>query len=181
MFYYLQCKTEKTKEQQRKVEDALLQCMQQKLLEDVTIVELCQKAGITRRIFYRLYSNKLGALVGLLDHTIGQFVKSQEQFDRIRLVAVLSFVKEHHLLFDCIIKNGLSELYQERLQCYVMENDHLKGKLGYFDKYDGYSVLLFNLSGMMGLLVNWHRNGYDKSINEMADLIVRLLAKPTLQ
>lgn len=104
-FIICNAKRKKNKERQRKVEDALLRCMQQKL-EGVTIVELCQKAGITKRIFYRLYSNKLGAFVGLLDHTIGQFVKSQECFDRIRLVAVLSFVKEQHLLFDCIIKTA---------------------------------------------------------------------------
>jgi hypothetical protein len=30
----------------------------------------------------------------------------------------------------------------------------------------------------MGLVINWHRNGYDKSIEELAELIVRLMAKP---
>lgn len=178
MQYYLTCKTEKTREQQQRVERALLDSMKERLLEDITIVELCRKADISRRIFYRLYANKQGTLVALIDHIIGDFVKSQEQFDRIRLVAVLGFIKEQAELFECIIKNGLSELYQERLLCYVMENDHLKMKLGYQDKWDGYSVLLFNLSGMMGLLINWHRNGYDKTIAEMADLVVRLLAKP---
>lgn len=180
MQYYLSCKTEKTREQQRKLERALLESMKECLLEEITIVELCKKAGITRRIFYRLYANKQGALIGLIDHVIGDFVKSQECFDRIRLVAVLGFIKEQSELFECVIKNGLSELYQERLLCYVMENEHLKMKLGFQDKYDGNSVLLFNLSGMMGLLIQWHRNGYDKTISEMADLVVRLLAKPII-
>ena len=38
-------------------------------------VDLCEKACVTRRIFYRHYSNKLGTLQALLDHRVGEFVK----------------------------------------------------------------------------------------------------------
>ena len=61
---------------------------------------------------------------------------------------------------------------------YVMENDHLKTKLGLYDVEDGYSVLYFNLSGLIGLVINWHKNGYNKSIEDLAELIARLMAKP---
>lgn len=177
---YVKNVTKKAKEQQISIESALFECLKNRMFEDITVVDLCEKAGVTRRVFYRLYQNKLGALQGLLDHTIGEFVKSQEKFDRIRLVSVLEFVKEQRDLFDCIIKNGLSELYQDRLLIYVLENDHLKEKLGFSDVYDGHSVLLFNLSGMMGLLIYWHQTDYEKTIQEMANLIVRLLAKPII-
>jgi AcrR family transcriptional regulator len=175
---YVISKTEKGRNQQYEIENALLEYMQTRLFEDITVVDLCEKACVTRRIFYRHYSNKLGTLQALLDHRVGEFVKAQEKFDRIRLVAVLGFMKEQDELLSAIIKNGFSELFLERLLVYVLENEHLKMKLGYHDIKDGYSVLYFNLSGLMGLVINWHRNGYDKSIEELAELIVRLMAKP---
>ena len=178
---YIDSKTEKGKIQQTQIENALLNYMKNRYFEDITVVDLCEKANVTRKIFYRHYSNKLGTLQALIDHRVGKFVKSQEKFDRIRLVEVLKFMKEQDDLLAAIVKNSFSELFLERLLVYVMENDHLKRKLGLHDIEDGYSVLFFNLSGMMGLVINWHKNKYDKSIEDLAELIVRLMAKPKIK
>ena len=175
---YIESKTEKGRVQQYNIENALLSLMTNRYFEDITVVDLCEKADITRRIFYRHYQNKLDAFQALLDHRVGEFVKSQKKFDRIRLVAVLGFMKEQDELLKVIVKNGFSELFLERILEYVMENDHLKTKLGLHDVEDGYSVLYFNLSGLIGLVINWHKNGYDKSIEDLAELIARLMAKP---
>ena len=178
---YTVSKTEKGRLQQHRIEKALLDYMKNRYFEDITVVDICEKADVTRRIFYRHYSNKLGALQALLDHRVGEFVKGQEKFDRIRLIAVLEFMKNQDELLSAIVRNGFSELFVERILGYVMENDHLKTKLGLQDVEDGYSVLYFNLSGLMGLVFNWHKNKYDKSIVELSELIVRLMAKPKLK
>ena len=60
------------------------------------------------------------------------------------------------------------------------ENEDLKKKFGLYDAKDGYSVLYFNLSGLMGLITIWHKNNYDKTVSEMAELVVRLMAKPII-
>ena len=171
-------KTEKGRLQQNMIENALLEYMKTRFFEDITVVDLCEKAEVTRRIFYRHYSNKLGALQALLDHRVGEFVKAQEKFDRIRLVAFLEFMKEEKELLSAIYKNGFNELFLERVLVYLMENEDLKKKFGLYDAKDGYSVLYFNLSGLMGLITIWHKNNYDKSVPEMAELVVRLMAKP---
>ena len=171
-------KTEKGYLQQRKIEDALFEYMKQRFFEDITVVDICEKAEVTRRIFYRHYSNKLGALQAMLDHRVGDFVKTQENKDRIRLVAFLKFMKEQRELLSVIYKNGFNELFLERILVYLMENEDLRKKFGLYDAHDGYAVLYFNLSGLMGLINIWHKNGYDKTLDEMEKLVVRLMAKP---
>ena len=89
---YVVSRTEKGRIQQYRIENALLEYMKTRFFEDITVVDICEKADVTRRIFYRHYSNKLGALQALLDHRVGEFVKGQEKFDRIRLIAVLEFM-----------------------------------------------------------------------------------------
>ena len=171
-------KTEKGRLQQNMIENALLEYMKARFFEDITVVDLCEKAEVTRRIFYRHYSNKLGALQALLDHRVGEFVKTQEKYDRIRLVAFLAFMKEQKELLSVIYKNGFNELFLERILVYLMDNEDLRKKFGLYDAHDGYAVLYFNLSGLMGLINIWHKNGYDKSLEEMEKLVVRLMAKP---
>ena len=67
---YRKCSTEVSVQNQQKVTTALLKLMQETLYEDITVSSLCQCAGITRRIFYHLFSNKTDALYALIDHVI---------------------------------------------------------------------------------------------------------------
>lgn len=67
---YRKCSTEVSAQNQRKVTASLLKLMQETPYEDITVSSLCQCAGITRRIFYHLFSNKTDALYALIDNVI---------------------------------------------------------------------------------------------------------------
>ena len=67
---YRKCSTEISVQNQRKVTAGLLELMRETPYEDITVSSLCQCAGITRRIFYHLFSNKTDALYALIDHVI---------------------------------------------------------------------------------------------------------------
>ena len=67
---YRKCSTEISVQNQRKVTAGLLELMRETPYEDITVSSLCQCAGITRRIFYHLFSNKTDALYALIDNVI---------------------------------------------------------------------------------------------------------------
>ena len=67
---YTLCTTEKTALQQRQFEQAFLEYSLEVPYDDITISELCRRAGLSRRIFYRLFERKADVLYALLDHTM---------------------------------------------------------------------------------------------------------------
>ena len=67
---YLKCVTEKTANQQKCFEDALLGLMRDVEFDKISVVEICEAAGITRRIFYRLFETKYDCLISAIDHKL---------------------------------------------------------------------------------------------------------------
>ena len=67
---YRKCATEVSVRNQHSVTAGLLELMQKIPYEDITVTQICQSAGVTRRTFYHLFSNKTDALHALIDQTI---------------------------------------------------------------------------------------------------------------
>ena len=60
---YKLCKTEQSAMRQRQLEQGLLQLMQTKRYEEISISDLCQRMGMPRKTFYR-YFDGIGASAG---------------------------------------------------------------------------------------------------------------------
>ena len=67
---YRKCTTERSARNQRLLENTLLELMLKMPYEEITATRICEEAGISRRIFYHLFTNKLDALYSLIDHRI---------------------------------------------------------------------------------------------------------------
>ena len=70
---YKLCKTEQSAKRQKLLEKGLLEAMHSQCYEDISVSDLCQKMGISRKSFYRYFSGKEGALEALLEHTLMEF------------------------------------------------------------------------------------------------------------
>ena len=51
------CTTEKTAARQRWIENGLLELMLEKRFEDISVTELCDHLSLSRRSFYRYFSD----------------------------------------------------------------------------------------------------------------------------
>ena len=76
---YKICQTEQSIRRQRELEAGLLKMLQKRRYEDISVSDLCGELQIPRKSFYRYFSNKDGALMALLDHTLMEFEQSQGQ------------------------------------------------------------------------------------------------------
>ena len=67
---YTLCVTEKTAQQQQIFEQTFLQMMLESYYDEITISDLCRRAGLSRKIFYRLYEKKADILYSMIDRAL---------------------------------------------------------------------------------------------------------------
>lgn len=178
---YRKCVTEISVQHQRQVEAALLELMQKTPYEDVSVTQLCQAAGLSRRVFYHLFTNKAAALYALIDHTI---LGAESYHPEIPDQALRFFLywKAQKQLLDALQDNGMTGLLLERMMGITMDEDYdVRHWLRAHDWETGQDILIFNLCGVMGMTFNWYLTGFRKTPEEMAALLVRLMRAPSAE
>lgn len=175
---YRKCATEISVQHQRQVAESLLNLMRKMPYEDITVTQLCQTAGVSRRVFYHLFSNKQGALHALVDHKIlGIESESPEITDEN--LRFFIYWKNQKEFLDALSENGLSGLLLERLINKVLEEDY--DVLDWL-RHNGWAdnskeILIFGLSGLIGLVYSWYFSGFQQKPEELAAMVDKL-ARP---
>lgn len=175
---YRKCVTEASVQHQKQIEESLLQLMGKLPYDEITVTQLCQAAGVTRRVFYHLFSNKTGALYALIDHSILNIDSYRRDIpsDALRFFC---YWKDQEALLDALSENGISGLLLERMIESVMNEDY---DVRYWLKARGWEnetdILIFYLTGFMGLVHRWYYSGFRESPEEMAALMEKLLTRP---
>lgn len=172
---YRKCTTEISVRHQKQVTESLLELMGKMPYEDITVTQLCQTAGVTRRIFYHLFSNKTGALHALVDHKILD-IQSYGKEIPDEMCRFFCYWKAQKAFLDALAENGMSGLLLERMINNVLTEDY---DVRYWLHRHGWSedsmeVIIFGLSGLMGLVYSWYYSGYRKSPEEMAALMEKM-------
>lgn len=181
---YKLCKTEQSAERQRELEQKLVELMNLYRYEEISVSDFCAFAGIPRKAFYRYFSSKDGALYALLDHTmleyeayrapnVGREAKSLLQ----DMECFFTFWKKQKLLLDALEHSGLSGILMERAINNVT-GVQLKNLLPEENARFREHVIRFSVCGIMIMMVNWHHDGYQESVHEMAQIAMRLVSQP---
>ena len=175
---YTLCATEKSVDQQRDFEAALLRMLQHTSYYDMTISGLCLEAGYSRKVFYRLFEKRIDVLIALLDHTFLDFGSYQPDASvgEGDLHRFFGFWKVQRPLLDALKKNGLSSMLTERALNHIFrENPVILKQFGADTLMLGRERLLFFVSGLFSLVLDWHEHDYDTSIDQMSALLMDLL------
>lgn len=182
---YRRCTTQKTTNQQRLLEKTLLEMLQQQPFSDITVSALCQRAGLSRNIFYRLFDGKQDVLNALIDGAITDYVRFQPVGNPAAwapgsgVEAFFRHWKAQKPLLDALERNKLSILILERSMLYVFQEDSLTLRVFQGSQPENVTeVLLYHLSGLMTLVLSWYYSGYRKSPEEMAKLAQYILEHP---
>ena len=178
---YKHCTTEEGARRQREFEQCLLELMARDSYEQITIGDICQSLGMSRKSFYRYFSSRQGCLYALIDHAILQFMIAYlpDNFHSLNLQQLFetffTYWKGLCPLLDALVKNDLIPCMLERsLFCMIHEEQFLRRALGADADNDGYEQLIFISSGITGLLIHWHVTGYQKTIPQMASIACRM-------
>lgn len=180
---YRQCTTEKSSLQQRKFTQCMLEAMLKYDYDEISISSLCRDAGLSRKTFYRLFDNKSDVILAMVDQS---FLDSQRyvpgpEIKPGGLHHFFAFWKEQKRLLDALNSHNCTSLLMERAGAFILREDNdLVHVLG-ADLENGKEILLFNLSAIFSLVISWYAGGYQKSVDEMSELLMELLTTPMVR
>ena len=181
---YRRCTLEKAVQTQKKYEDCLIALMKEKPYAEITINDICDAMGTSRKSFYHFFKNKQGCLYALIDRLFYDFIdyKIPEGTDLKgyppRLIRQMLYQMETQEVMELLIRNNLYGLLDERLVVLIKENAQSSGASP--DSFEE-DAIVFYLCGVMGIRYNWHINGYRRSMYEVADSIMKLATPEMLE
>lgn len=178
---YKHCATEESARRQRQLEQSLLELMHTENYTHITIADICGRVGITRKSFYRYFSSKEDCLHALLDHAVidsATFYLPSADDDKSPFMIYQRFFqywKEKQHLTEALVRNGMTTLLVERMLAYTIQEEQEFRNFQHGNTRDTHERNLFYLGGIMALVLDWHRNGYQRSALEMAEILGRLI------
>ena len=183
---YKLCKTERSAKRQREIEQILLDLMQEKRFEEISVTEICERANMPRKSFYRYFEGKDGAMQSLLYHTL-------LEFDSIRLMdsgrklsqefeEFFNFWKGKKSFLDAFNKSGFIGLLIESTGGYAMRSfgdvERYISTSGRDDKLITYQ---FVVCGIMTMMINWYRTDFAEPVQSLAKTATKIVTKPLFE
>ena len=181
---YKLCKSEQSARRQRELELGLLEAMQTQLYEDISISELCDRMGIPRKSFYRYFSNKDGALMALLDHTLMEYEQTGNGISGTGIIHVgaleqyFRFWYERRPLLEALMRSRLSGMLVERATQHAMHERLMPRYLVNQDPGTQQMALTFAICGLLSMVMQWQQSGYRETPEQMAQIASMMLTKP---
>ena len=181
---YKLCKSEQSARRQRELELGLLEAMQTQLYEDISISELCDRLAIPRKSFYRYFSNKDGALMALLDHTLMEYEQTENGISRTGIIHVgaleqyFRFWYERRPLLEALMRSRLSGMLVERATQHAMHERMMPRYLVNQDPRTQQMALTFAICGLLSMVMQWQQGGYRETPEQMAHVATMMLTKP---
>ena len=181
---YTLCTTEKTALQQKQFEQVFLQMLLESDYDNITVSDLCRRAGLSRKIFYRLFEKKADILYSMIDRALMEvdYFIPEESVGPGELHRFFAFWLHKKDLLDALLKHQTSSLLTDRAIRFAMREEGSQVRSFGADAEKGsYEAVVFYLSGIFSVLLAWHAQGYDKSIDEIATLMKNLLTTPAYE
>ena len=160
---------------QREILEALLILMSQKRFQDISITELCRKAGTSRMAFYRNFNFLLDVLVGHLDTLFEQYVEEMSSmsfkgaFDFA--LKLFEYHERHKRFLKLLMKSGLQTILLERFDKYLVKifENLLHREIQEFS--ESYFRVEFISGGLYKILVAWLSQNSRQPANAMAKIV----------
>lgn len=184
---YKICQTEQSIRRQRELEQGLLRLMLRRNYEDLTVKDLCDEMALPRKSFYRYFSSKDGVLYALIDHTLADFFMMPTVGNKSRGTAIgdldlyFLFWHERRELLDALHRSGLSGILVERATNFALQEGHMPRQFKKMRSDIQTLAMAFSITGLMAMILHWHRDGFQTSPDEMTKLATEILTSPLLR
>lgn len=110
---------------------------------------------------------------------------STEGIDRtqdaqIYMEKVLDYWVQNRKLLDALAKSGLSGVLVHRAILYTQDQNTMPFFLRSMDQRLRNYGILFAVSGLMSMIIQWHSDGFLPEIGQLAKVSIRLLSEPLI-
>ena len=174
---YKHCATEESARRQRQLESCLQELMTTENYAHITISHICDRAGISRKSFYRYFSSKEGCLYALLDHAVfdgaSYYLPDRPDIYDTQLIyeRFFRYWKEKAPLLDALEKNSMGLLLAERMLAYTVQEEQQFRYLFRDMSHESSERSIFYICGILGLVLSWHKGGFSKTPSQMAAIL----------
>ena len=156
--------------------DALLILMNEKEFDDISITEICNKAGVSRMAYYRNYYTKKDIIIEYLKDIASDFKKEshswqeKNEYTNKNVIRFLfTYFKKYAYFIRTLRNANLSGLLQEYLNYYLENETNTFIKNNTYEKYHMYSYS----GALYNVYMKWLDNNMEESIDEMAEIFCK--------
>lgn len=173
------CVTEKTARRQEWIENGLLELMQTRKFEEITVTDLCRHLELSRRSFYRYFRDLEDVLDSALTHVFQSMAIPSQLPGREDIRKNYEFWLQNRQVLDALDHSGMLDKLYEYTARFTNSED-IKHYLSSDDHPLWQEASRFAISGSMALIIGWHQEGFRKTPEEMARIAYRMLYQPIL-
>lgn len=155
---------------------AMKKQMQDKSIENITVRDIAQEAGLSRQTFYRCFLDKYDLVNWYFDRLLNESFERMGSGETIRegLIRKFSYIKEEYVFFRTAFsndsQNNLRDHDFEMIFAFYKNLIQIKNSSAVAERI--YDVLEMYCSASIYMTVKWVMNDLPKTPEELADLMI---------
>ena len=155
------------------ITQALLMLLKNKPISEISISELCKKAGVTRMSFYRNFDSKEEVVKHYVEQITEDFLNTsgisfKENSTTDYFTTLFAHLKNNKELCEILHRDNLLSIVKQRFENVFVQIHH-----GEYDDYKSY----FLAGGMYNVFLLWLINGFREEPDELAEKLLNFMEK----
>ncbi|WP_298786141.1 TetR/AcrR family transcriptional regulator [uncultured Marinococcus sp.] len=154
-------------------------------IEDITVTDICKKAGVARVTFYKYYTSIYDVMNASVEKELNSFIrhlsgKDQREHLTLELFTQLMTYKlsERRLPLERLVNSNALSILLDYFT-YAVQSLSASNML-FHNQLDRGSVL-FAAGGMFNMVVEWIRDGFQEPVETLAERMARVIPKDMLR
>lgn len=157
------------RESMQKIEQVLIEFLQTKELNQISVSDICKKANLNRSTFYANYVDiyeLADTIREKLEAEVSELYKDEitEGFNSNNYLVLFQHIKENQIFYRTYFKLGYDEKYK------IWQYDYNLAKKHFGDRFIEYHMEFFK-SGLNTIIKIWLQNGCKETPEEMFEII----------
>ena len=145
---------------------ALIQLLDNREITDISVSELCRKAGVSRTAFYSNYQTVDDVLTELIDEGLSEINNSI--WDAINkkediFLPIVEKMKDNRDLYTLVLKSNIEKT------AFFQMRDHVKKTYPSIDT-NSYYLLIAAVGALRNIILEWFINGCNESVEFISSL-----------
>jgi AcrR family transcriptional regulator len=168
---------------QQAIKKALLELMNEKNFDDITIQDISDRANVNRSTVYLHYLDKYDLLDKMIDEHINELKETSEwacQEEWVDAIQIFfEYFETNFLFFSTMLASKAAPSFRSKFLEYVMEGykDELQKTNGKNDGLSEEVIVKFAANAYVGVLESWLKDGMPSPPNVMAKELGILLER----
>lgn len=169
---YLQPKDSRQRYTKQCLFDSFLKLLEQKPVSEITVSEISADAGVSRKTFYKYYSDQFSLLMAIQEDLFAEFEDQLKDLpaDIFSIVpALIEFSSRHRILVSAVFENRSEGNFIDRVLDYMYQAFHeeWEARNPNMPVKDVTFLFYYVASGLVGIIRLWLLEEPDMSVEEV--------------